>query len=262
MKKLKWSNKIYIALIVLYILSSCVPQKNLKYVQNVFDQNNNVFTNERQAKTIQPDDFLYIQVLSVDDKTASIFSNSTSLMTNMDINTISYQINNEGYLEFPFVGQILLKDLTLKEAKTKIESALSQYVSNISVNLKFVNNSITLLGEVGRQGRYTFPTDQVSVFDALGLAGGIGDYGDRSKVILVRETNGQIEYRTLDLTDKKIASSVNYYLKPNDILIVEPIKARYSGLRQYGLESLILSTVTGIVSAISVVITTYYVIHK
>jgi len=66
----------------------------------------------------------------------------------------------------------------------------------------------------------------------LGLAGGMTDYGNRKRVVLVRETNGQIAYSTIDLTDKKIAASANYFLKPNDILIVEPIKARYSGLRQ------------------------------
>jgi len=132
-------------------------------------------------------------------------------MSNLDINTISYQISKDGYLEFPFVGQILLKDLTIKEAKTKIESALSQYVSNISVNVKFVNNSVTLLGEIGRQGKYTFQTDQISVFDALGLAGGMTDYGNRKRVVLVRETNGQIAYSTIDLTDKKIAASANYF---------------------------------------------------
>jgi polysaccharide biosynthesis/export protein len=252
---------------IIFLLSfcflwSCVPQKDLKYVQNVYGQNDNVFSNERQVKTIQPNDFLYIQVLSVDDKTASIFSNTTSLMSNLDINTISYQINNAGYLEFPFVGQILLKDLTLKEAKTKIEAALSQYVSNISVNLKFVNNTITLLGEVGRQGRYTFPNDQISVFDALGLAGGMTDYGNRRNLTLIREANGKITYSTIDLTDKKIAASVNYYLKPNDILIVEPIKARYSGLRQYGLESTLIGAISAVLAGISAYALWWPIIHK
>jgi len=241
---------------------SCVSSKELNYVQNVYDQTNNVFANERQEKIIQPNDFLYIQVLSADDKTASIFSNTSTYMSNLDINTISYQISKDGYLEFPFVGQILLKDLTIKEAKTKIESALSQYVSNISVNVKFVNNSVTLLGEIGRQGKYTFQTDQISVFDALGLAGGMTDYGNRKRVVLVRETNGQIAYSTIDLTDKKIAASANYFLKPNDILIVEPIKARYSGLRQYGFETVMISALTAILAGVSAWAATYTIIHR
>lgn len=255
MKNIKNCSKIFLILIFIIFLGSCVTSKNLKYVENVNEQNNNVFTNKKVTKTIQSNDFLYIDVLSVDDKTASIFNNKALMMTNMDIYTISYQISNDGFLEFPFVGQIYLKDLTLKEAKTKIEAALSQYVSNISLNIKFVNNSITVLGEVSRQGKYTFPNDQINVFDALGLAGGIGDYGDRSKVVLVRELDSKIEYLTLDLTDKKIAGSPNYYLKPNDILIVYPIKARYSGLRQYGLEALLITSFSVIVSAISTTVT-------
>jgi polysaccharide export outer membrane protein len=251
MRKPKLYKSKLIILLGVYLMVSCVSTRDLTYVQNVKDKTNNEFTNERQTKTIQPNDMLYIQVLSVDDKTAGIFTNTTVSMNNLDINTISFQVNNAGYLEFPFVGQVMLKDLTLKEAKTKIEAALSQYVSNISVNIKFVNNSITLIGEVGRQGRYTFPYDEISVFDALGLAGGMTDYGDRHKVTLVREDNNKIKYFTLDLTNKNIAASPYYYLKPNDILIVDPIKARYSGLRQYGLETLILTSITTILVALT-----------
>jgi hypothetical protein len=75
MKNIKNCSKIFLILIFILFLEFCVTSKNLKYVENVNQQNNNVFTNKKQTKTIQPNDFLYIDVLSVDDKTASIFNN-------------------------------------------------------------------------------------------------------------------------------------------------------------------------------------------
>jgi polysaccharide export outer membrane protein len=230
-------------------LFSCVPQSKLKYVQDeTTSEWRSSYTHVRPIKRIQPFDNLYIKVLSIDAETAAIFSNET--MTNrpgIDINLISYTVNEKGVIDFPFVGEINVNNLTLKEAKLKIEEELSQYLSNTSITIKFVNSNITVLGEVRNQGEFPYFKDQINIFQAIGFAGGMTDYGDKSKITLIREDGDKIRYHLVNLTDKKIIETDFFYLQPNDIVIVEPINTKFRNLRTFTY-STFLATATTLVT--------------
>ncbi len=231
------------------ILFSCVPQHKLKYVQDeTTSVKKSVYIHERPVKRIQPFDNLYIKVLSIDAETAAIFSNETMMNgQNINLNLISYTVNDKGIIDFPFVGEIDVNNLTLKEAKQKIEGELSQYLSNTSIIIKFVNSNITVLGEVKNQGEFPYFKEQINIFQAIGFAGGITDYGDKSKVTLIREDDDQIRYYLVDLTDKKVIETDYFYLQPNDILIVEPINTKFRNLRTFTY-STFLATATTLVT--------------
>ncbi|HLN53776.1 MAG TPA: polysaccharide biosynthesis/export family protein [Lentimicrobium sp.] len=227
-------------------LFSCIPQDKLKYVQDKTTSTwKSSYTHERPIKRIQPFDNLYIKVLSIDAETAAIFSNETVMNgPGIDINLISYTVNEKGMIDFPFVGEINVNNLTLKEAKLKIEEELSQYLSNTSITIKFVNSNITVLGEVKNQGEFPYFKDQINIFQAIGFAGGMTDYGDKSKVTLIREDDDKIRYHLVDLTDKNVIETEFFYLQPNDIVIVEPIKVKFRNLRTFTYSSFLATATT------------------
>jgi len=224
-----YTTVVYILLIFLFFMSSCVPQKKLRYVQVKNDKDKqNTYINALTSRRINIFDELYIKVFSIDEKTAEIFSYESGIQYGMNIGLISYTVDENGNIDFPFIGQIYLKDYTLKEAKEIIQEELSQYLPNTSINIKFVNNSISVLGEVNRQGRYEFFDEKINIFDALALAGGLDRYGNRENVIVIRRDDEKVIYNYVDLTDKNIVSGETFYIIPEDVIIVEPLPAKSS----------------------------------
>jgi polysaccharide export outer membrane protein len=195
--------------------------KKLQYIREGASTD---YKTERKSKTIKPFDELYIKVLSTDEKTAAIFTvESRSLTT--DLHLVSYTVDEKGEIYFPFVGSIYVKDLTLEEASEKIQSALSQYLLNTAIRVRFINNSVTVLGEVVKGGDFTFSTDKLSIFQAIGLAGGITAYGNREKVTVIRMIDNKTTFNEVNLAAKNIVESKFYYIEPNDVVIVTPVKA-------------------------------------
>jgi polysaccharide export outer membrane protein len=240
--------KLLFGLIILILLSSCIPKRKLLYLQEQKDgKQKNEYSNLRPEKTIQPFDNLHIQVSSIDEKTANIFGSQGGSSSPTDINLVSYTVNQNGYITFPFVGEIFVEGLKLQEAREKIEKEVGEYLSNISVTVKFVNNTVAVLGEVSRPGEYIFYRDQITIFQALSLAGDFRDYGDKENVILVRELKNKIHYYSLNLTDKNIVSSEYYYIIPNDVIIVKPVNAKFRNLSLVNMP-LILSTLSTLAS--------------
>jgi polysaccharide biosynthesis/export protein len=236
------------ALLLLVAVSACAPVKKLRFVaDNGPEAIKNDYYNNRSEKTIQPYDYLYIKIFSLDEKTNAVFNERSYSIEN---ELLSYTVDANGYITMPFIGEIMVKDLTINQARENIEKSLGNRLNNISIIVRFVSNKITVLGEVDRPGQYAFYDEKVTIFQALGFAGGTSDFGDLTNVTLIREKNNTIKYYTLDFTKKDIASSEYYYLLPNDILLINPIKAKYRALRDYPLNylSIILSSLTAILS--------------
>lgn len=236
--------RILASLAILTVLFSCTPVDNLVYTVNTEDSRDKYF-NDRSEKTIQPYDYLYIKIYSLDETTSEIF-NADTRYGQQNERLISYEVSDQGFINFPFIGNILLKDLTIEQARDKLERELNKYLTNISVRVRFVGNKITVIGEVRSPGNYTFFDEKITVFEALGLAGDIYTFGDKTKVTLIREIDNSIRYHYLDLTNKNIAESEYYYMLPNDILIVDAVKAKYRQLQDRSLIYLILSTLTSL----------------
>jgi polysaccharide export outer membrane protein len=247
--------KIALFLISLIIVWGCTPTSKLKYTVDT-DDSKDKFHNDRSEKTIQPYDYLYIRLYSLDQTTSSIF-NGEMQYGMMNESLQSYEVNGDGYISFPFIGNLLVKDLTIDEAQAKLETELNRYLTNISLRVRFVGNKITIIGEVNHPGNYTFYDEKITVFQALGLAGDIANYGNKTKVTLLREIDNTIAYHYLDLTDKKIVESEYYYLLPNDILIVDPIAAKYRTIQDRSIPYLILSTLGTLAATASVIIQAY-----
>jgi polysaccharide biosynthesis/export protein len=239
-------------LAAIILISSCVPQKKIRYTQSKVknDTINEFILKQRPRNTVQPYDNLYIKVISPDVATSNMFNSESMNVQVVNYNMISYTVNDSGYIDFPFVGMIKVKDLTLIGAKDTIQSNLRKYISEATVVVKFVGKSITVVGEVARQGEFVIYSDNINIFKALALAGGLTDFGNRENVTIIRELDGIARYYYIDLTDKYIIQSDLYYLRPDDIVLVQPLKQKSFGFASFPY-TLVLSSVTTILALLT-----------
>ena len=219
--RIKWG----LGLIVVLLMVSCVPTSKLTYFNDI-DQIEEPVANPKIQKPIAPFDRLYIKVLSIDPNTSAIF-NATEEMrySTAESGLVGYQVDEGGNINFPFVGKINVGNLTTTEASVKIENALKEYVANTSVVVKYIENQVSVLGEVQRQGVYNFTQDKINIYEALALGGGMTRYGNRKNVIIIRQEGDKVMHHRIDLSDSRIASKDFYYITPNDVIVVEPLKS-------------------------------------
>ncbi len=205
------------------LLSSCVTTSRFRYFNDI-DQIKEPVANPREEKLILPFDNLYIKVLSVGEKNSKIFNTGDDMRINVPVTMYSYAVNENGNIDFPFVGSIHIADMTLEQAGNKIKTALTDYISNTAVIVKFIENKVTIMGEVQNQGIFTFTQDKVNIYEALALGGGITRFGDKKNVILTRQEGDKIINYRLNLSDSKITGKSFYYIHSNDVIIVEPLR--------------------------------------
>jgi polysaccharide export outer membrane protein len=241
---------IYKAAIILILIftASCVPVKQLSYF-NDLNELVEPGINPRTQKMIMPFDKLYIKVISIDAPTNQIFNDNEEMRSGSSNGVLGYLVDEAGNVNFPFVGNINVAKLTTAQASEKIQKALGDYVSNISVTVKYIDNQITVMGEVQHQGVYLFIQDKLNIYEALGLGGGLTQYGDRKKIILIRNEGTKIMHYRLDLSNSKIAAKDYYYILPNDVIVVEPLKA-ISASYQNITYTTILSSITTLIAVL------------
>lgn len=236
--------------LALLLSQSCVPVRQLRYFNDI-DKANVPVVNPRTQKVIVPFDKLFIKVLSIDPQTSEIFNSVEEMRLGSYGGgaLIGYIVDESGNVNFPFVGNINVANLTTGQAAAKIQKALSDYVSNISVSVKYIDNQVTVMGEVQRQGVYNFSQDRISIYEALGMGGGITRYGDRKNVILTRHIGEKITHYRLNLSDSRIMTKDYFYIQPNDVIIVEPLRAvstSYSNITY----TTILSSITTLIAVL------------
>jgi polysaccharide biosynthesis/export protein len=250
MKKTTFSGgRICLAFFLIVFISSCVPTKQLSYFNDI-DELEKPVVNPKSQKVILPFDRLYIRILSIDPQTRLIFDFPDEVRYSDASNSmIGYLVDESGNIDFPFVGKIDVASLSLTDAGAKIQKALSEYVPNTTILVKFIDNQISVLGEVQQQGAYSFSQDKLNIYEALALGGGLTRYGNRKNVILIRQEGDKIMHHKLDLSDSKIASKDLYYVLPNDVIVVEPLKSvstSYSNITY----TTILSSVTTLIAVL------------
>ena len=248
-KKMKFSYYSKVAVLLAMILAtSCVPVEKLNYF-NDLDELEEPGVNPRIQKLIMPFDKLYIKVISIDPQTSQIFNASEEMRSGSNNGILGYLVDESGNVNLPFVGNIKVVSLTTAQASEKIQKAMNDYVSNTSIIVKYIDNQITVMGEVLRQGVYPFTQDKLNIYEALGLGGGLTQYGDRKKIILIRNEGDKIMHHRLNLSDSKIASKDYYYILPNDVIVVEPLKAISSSYQNITYTT-ILSSITTLIAVL------------
>lgn len=225
LKKKKYLALISIVVLVLISSISCVHKNKLVYFNDIKDFEDPA-VNPRYQKAIMPFDRLHVRVVSIDPQVSQIFNDPSEMRYGAASTVLAgYLVDESGNINFPFVGDINVGNLTTAQAAEKINKALSDYVTNTSVVVKYIDNQVTVMGEVQREGVYPFTRDKLTIYEAIGLGGGITRYGDRKNIILIRNEGERIMHYRLNLSDSRIANQNYYYVIPNDVIIVEPLRA-------------------------------------
>lgn len=239
-----------IAVLFAVVFASCVPQKKMLYLKNAEMAAENIskeYVNDRTIDyKLQPGDNLYIHVVNtIDERGAASINGDVRGYLSSDANIYlqTTTIDKEGCIEMPLVGKIEVKNLTVEEAKNKLQTSINTYINGSMLVVKLASFNVTLLGEVGRPGMYKVYQSQINLFEAMSLAGNMTNFAKKSEVKIIRQTDHGSEIVTVDMGQADILSSPYYYLKPNDIVYVEPLK-----IKQWGFTTFPYSTVFSIVT--------------
>jgi len=236
----------FVILITLLGLFSCTPQKNYIYLQ---DKGNNSGTTTVKANTfeykIKPKDILYIKTVPIDEpSTTSLNSSVQSNAISSDLSAYlnSFDVSDSGFVNLPLIGKILVTDLSLTECQKVIQEKVNLYLKNTLVVVKLLNFNITLLGEVTKPGTYRVYNNQVTILEALGLAGDLTINGNRKQILLIRQNNNN-NIINIDLTDKNLLYSDYFFLQPNDVLYIKPTRSKIFGTNPFPFAT-VLSAIT------------------
>ena len=215
-------NKSLLAITLLFVLSSCRSYREIPYFQEV---NRNTVSQEDITNysplTIQPDDIIGINVLSLNADASAAFNYNATNNPN-----IGYVVNQKGEIKLPMVGNMKVSGLTTDELRTQLQRTLLTYLREPTVNVRILNFKVSVFGDVLRPDVYSVANgERLTLPEALAMAGDLNITGLR-EVLLIRERNGKREYVPLDLKSKNIFNSPYYYLKNNDMIYVQPHKTK------------------------------------
>src|SRR4030095_14882248 len=225
-------------IILTVLFFSCSSQKHTpyNYIENMPDTvGKDVVKNVELI--IQKNDLLSIQVYSnsIKPEISDAIYNPPSLSgaggTNNSNSAGGYLVDLDGNIKFPRLCNIHAEGLTKRQLTDSIASRITD-LENPTVIIRFLNYRITVLGEVGHQGTFVIPYEKVTIFEALGLAGDIPVTGKKENVKIIREINGDREIGTIDLTSKNVFDSPYFNLQQNDVVLVEPKKAKVKQVDQ------------------------------
>jgi polysaccharide biosynthesis/export protein len=238
------------------LAASCTSQQKLAYLSNLPETGGEEsFTMEIPDYHIQPRDVLYltIKAMTPDGRiidflmSANNYSGTYVSQGESGSFIYGYDVNSEGNIILPVIGQIKVEGLTLEDTRKLLQESTEKVFKNSTVECKLLTFKFTVIGEVKIPGTYVNYNNYLTVLEAVGRAGGIDDYGDRSRVLVVRSKDKGSKTFRLNLQDKNILSSEAYFLLPNDVVIVEPLKQKIFNMNLPAL-SFILSTVTSTIT--------------
>jgi polysaccharide export outer membrane protein len=229
---------VFISLLVISS-TSCLETKNISYFNNAVDTTYAENIDDREI-IIQPNDILSISIGSLNAEASAVFNTSNnyviSASTASGSNTqmSGYLVNTDGTIQLPILGNIKAAGLSKKDLKEKITNIIIEKKLLIDpiVNIRHMNFEVTVIGEVGHPTVITVPSEKISMLKALGLAGDITIYGKKENVLLIRENNGKKKVSHVDLNSPKFLNSPYYYLKPNDVVYVEPNKNKIASVER------------------------------
>lgn len=210
----------------------CAPQKQIAYLQDVPEGYKHKGNNGYAIK-IRPDDMISIMVNSKDNELVQMLNlHLVSYMVSSEQKgqhqVLGYQVDSAGQIDFPQLGKIKIVGMNRSEVTEYIKNELiaSGIIKDPLVTVQFLNLKVSVLGEVALPGVIRIVSDRMSIFDALSSAGDLTIYGQRENVKIIRETDGEKIVSVIDLRSVDILDSPFYYLQQNDVIYVEPNRAK------------------------------------
>jgi polysaccharide export outer membrane protein len=253
-----------------FILGACSGPKNVTYLAGSSSLTEEALSSSAMIyeARIMANDVLTIAVNTTIPEAAAPFNLGSSAGSGVTITSSiqgaslqTYVVDRKGYIDYPIVGKLKVMGLTRVETQELIKNTIYPHYITESpiVNVRFKNYNVSVLGEVARPGQFIVDNEQCTILDALAMAGDLTIYGRRDNILLVREDNiGTKQVLKINLQDPKILLNPDiYYLKQNDVLYVEPNKARARDANIGNFEKYSLSIVSTLISVTTLLVTIF-----
>ncbi len=232
--------KICLLLFIVSLFFSCRSQKDVIYFQESpssasksrisfknFPEENDESKIQTYEPVIRSNDILKIYVSSINREASSFFNPLMNPDSKVDDpSAFGYLVDAKGFIEMPLIGQIKVSGLTVNAIRDTVKQKLSKYLENPTVRIIFDNFKVSVLGEVNRPGVYVVQNERLTLPEALGLAGDLTIFGNRRNILVIREDEGKREFSRVDLTLREIFKNPFYFLHPNDVIYIEPVKSK------------------------------------
>jgi polysaccharide export outer membrane protein len=267
--KVKLSLSVYIALCLL-LLSSCLSNKKYVYLQNIstnkVDSTSDFIKINKPNYRLQVNDILTINIASEDESISKLFNPAP---TTFGINNIipggvggmmyytGVGVNDSGNIILPVIGSVNVLGKTMQETYNLLRIELNKYFKNYHLIVQFSEFRFSVLGEVARPGKYSLLQSQVNILEVLAHSGDLTPLANRLKVSIIRQYPEGLKIHQVNLTDQRLLESPYYFLKPNDVIYVEPIKMRELG--NFTNATSTLTTIATVASTFLLVLNTYII---
>jgi polysaccharide export outer membrane protein len=206
-------------------MSSCASRKEVVYFQDTGNYETLIDENKSITK-FKVDDLVSIYVSSLNPEASAPFNLFRGGSEGgLRPEQVDYLVDQDGMIDFPVIGKIKIEGLSPDELRVMLRDRLSEYLKDPIINIRLRNFTVTILGQVARPGTYPVNGEQITILEALGLAGDLTLRGVRENVLVIRDFNGTKVYTRVDLTSKNMTNSPVYYLTQNDVVYVEPNSA-------------------------------------
>lgn len=233
---------------IITLFQSCVSKKQMLYLQDLDTVSGQEVTYSNH--TLQVDDILKISVGALMPEAALPYNNATGgsvVANNIDVMKLDgYLVSQNSTINFPVLGELSVKDKTTKDLENELKKLLVDggYLINPNVTVRLLNAKFTILGEVQQPGTYSFTENNISLLQALGLAGDLTINGSRENIVVLRRIDGLQTTQRIDLTSSSFLKGPYQMIKPNDVIIVNPNSARISSAGYIGSIPILLGVIT------------------
>lgn len=248
---------IILSILAIVMATSCATPKDLVYFQDEPLSAGYIDSSPEQL-IYKPDDILTINVSAADPMAAQPF-NLALISSTEDLLNVSgssrqqtYLVDYNGNIEFPVLGTLNIAGMTRIELTEMLKEKISEYAKDPIVNIRLVNFTVTVIGEVSRPGTFTIQDERITLPEALGMANDLTIFGKRKNVLLIREVDGKKKFAKIDLTSVNAISSPGYYLQQNDVIVVEPNKAKIRSSNYNQNNSVLISAIGTLTTIIAV----------
>ena len=240
-------------LICIIFVAACAPRQDVVYFQDAKQFETLVEEGAFNTK-FKVDDLLSIHISTLDPEASTPFNLFRGAEEGgIRAEQVNYLVDKNGEIDFPVIGKVKIVGLSPSETRQLLRERLSDYLKDPIINIRIRNFTVTVLGAVNRPGTYPVNGEQITILEALGLAGDINIKGRRDNVMVIRDFDGTKVYNRINLNEKDALKSPVYYLTQNDVVYVEPNK---SGKTESSLDQ----RATIAISIVSIVITSAVVL--
>ena len=205
----------------LMLISCSTTKKNVLYFENLRKDTvlHNLVTKDFEIK-IRKGDVLNINVNSLSSEVSALFT-APQVAAGATAGS-GYLVDLNGNILYPKLGFIHVEGMTRTELRDRLLKDLLPYLKEPVITVNFVNHKVIIIGEINHV--LDMPDETMTILEAISQSGGILSTARKDNILVIREIDADKQFKRLNLNNSSIFTSPFYYLKPNDILYIEPNK--------------------------------------